>query len=310
MSLSVEGQKCPVCNAYLFDDEDVVFCPTCGAPHHRDCYNKLGHCALEEDHGTERQYDANKAAEEVKNRYAESEEEQPAQKYRCFRCGCELSDEERVCPRCHAPRMNMGGAYGGAHVNFGFNQPKWKGETVIEDDVTLNDTTPLVVANVNRYNEKFLMLGKKHKASWNWAAFLFPSAWSFFRKNYVSGVLFGILQVAASVLMLPMQSLMASGTLAEGATRSEMFSLILANPLTMWLSIAGLMLSIGVGVFAGLFGDYIYRGNCIEKAKRIKEAPDSEKEMLRFKLGGINPLLFLIVFMAESYLPMIIGIFL
>ena len=103
---------------------------------------------------------------------------------------------------------------------------------------------------------------------------------------------------------------MASGTLAEGATRSEMFSLILANPLTMWLSIAGLMLSIGVGVFAGLFGDYIYRGNCIEKAKRIKEAPDSEKEMLRFKLGGINPLLFLIVFMAESYLPMIIGIFL
>ena len=58
MSLSVEGQKCPVCHAYLFDDDDVVFCPICGAPHHRDCYNAIGHCALEDKHGTDEQYDA------------------------------------------------------------------------------------------------------------------------------------------------------------------------------------------------------------------------------------------------------------
>ena len=31
MSISVEGEKCPVCGAYLFDKDDVVFCPECGA---------------------------------------------------------------------------------------------------------------------------------------------------------------------------------------------------------------------------------------------------------------------------------------
>ena len=31
MSISIEGEKCPVCGAYLFDEDDVVFCPECGA---------------------------------------------------------------------------------------------------------------------------------------------------------------------------------------------------------------------------------------------------------------------------------------
>ena len=56
MGFSVEGQSCPVCHAYLFDEDDVVICPVCGAPHHRDCYAHVGHCALEHLHGTDEQY--------------------------------------------------------------------------------------------------------------------------------------------------------------------------------------------------------------------------------------------------------------
>ena len=57
MSLKTDGATCVRCHAYLFDDDDVVYCPVCGAPHHRDCYNELGHCALEALHGTDKQYD-------------------------------------------------------------------------------------------------------------------------------------------------------------------------------------------------------------------------------------------------------------
>ena len=52
MNNETERLKCSVCHAYLFDDDDTVYCPVCGAPHHRECYNGLGHCAFEEAHGT------------------------------------------------------------------------------------------------------------------------------------------------------------------------------------------------------------------------------------------------------------------
>ncbi len=308
MSLSVEGQKCPVCKAYLFDDEDIVFCPTCGAPHHRDCYTNLGHCALEDDHGTERQYDANKVAEEQKKSENSENEQNEAPKYRCVRCGTELSDNDMFCPRCRAPRMQQ--SFGGAHINFGFNQPKWKGETVIEDGITLNDVVPIVAVNAHRYSEKFIMLNKKHRSSWNWAAFIFPCAWSCYRKNFVSGILFGLLQVASAMLLLPSQLLLSGGNLSDAATIAERLELLTANPTTMWLMVAGALLGLGVSIFAGIFADYIYRGNCIEKAKRIKAAPEGEKEMLRYKLGGISPLWFLIAMMAENYIPLIIAMFL
>ena len=48
MSLNTEGVSCVRCHAYLFPEDDIVYCPVCGAPHHRECYNQLGHCALEE----------------------------------------------------------------------------------------------------------------------------------------------------------------------------------------------------------------------------------------------------------------------
>ncbi len=297
MSLSVEGQKCPVCNAYLFDDEDIVFCPTCGAPHHRDCYLQLGHCALEADHGTDRQYDANK----VETERAAEEPEQKAAAYRCPRCGTELGEDEKVCPRCRTPKMQ--GAGGMPPFGFGFSAgPKWKGETEIEDGVTLNDIVPVVAVNTQRYCDKFITLGKKHRISWNWAAFLFPAAWSFYRKNYLSGVLMGVLEIAATLLIMPMQMLYSSAT----TPKDEM----VANPVTLWLFIVGAILSLGVSIFAGMFADYMYRGSCIEKAKRIKAADDGERELLRYKIGGVNPLLFVIVLMAQNYIPTIISMFL
>ena len=57
MSTKETKRVCSLCHAYLFEDDDVVCCPVCGAPHHRDCYMNIGHCALEEFHGTENQYD-------------------------------------------------------------------------------------------------------------------------------------------------------------------------------------------------------------------------------------------------------------
>ena len=44
------GIKCPVCEKTFTKQDDVVVCPECGAPYHRGCYQKEGHCIFEEKH--------------------------------------------------------------------------------------------------------------------------------------------------------------------------------------------------------------------------------------------------------------------
>ena len=34
--------KCPVCGEQFKKGDDIVVCPECGAPHHRECYEKEG----------------------------------------------------------------------------------------------------------------------------------------------------------------------------------------------------------------------------------------------------------------------------
>ena len=51
-----EGYTCPVCGEKFKESDDIVACPECGAPHHRDCWKKEGHCHFVADHGTDRQW--------------------------------------------------------------------------------------------------------------------------------------------------------------------------------------------------------------------------------------------------------------
>ena len=45
-----ENEKCPVCDKIFTPEDDIVFCPVCGTPHHRECYNSLGKCVNEDKH--------------------------------------------------------------------------------------------------------------------------------------------------------------------------------------------------------------------------------------------------------------------
>ena len=36
--------NCPVCEKKFENGDDIVVCPECGTPHHRECYDSLGRC--------------------------------------------------------------------------------------------------------------------------------------------------------------------------------------------------------------------------------------------------------------------------
>ena len=46
-----EGNKCPYCGKEFTSSDDIVVCPECGTPHHRECYKEHNACANERKHG-------------------------------------------------------------------------------------------------------------------------------------------------------------------------------------------------------------------------------------------------------------------
>lgn len=47
-----KNEKCAACGMKFFDDEDIVVCPECGAPYHRECWNRVGTCIHSAEHGS------------------------------------------------------------------------------------------------------------------------------------------------------------------------------------------------------------------------------------------------------------------
>lgn len=299
MSLKVDGQTCPVCRAYLFEDDDVVYCPECGAPHHRDCFAAAGHCGLEHLHGTEQQYDRQKYApppEPVK------EKNEP--KSVCVFCKRDLEDDAKVCPYCGRPRFS--GAF--FQVDLLGGVPS---DTDLGDGVTATAARDFVGVNPQRYIPKFACMKEGSRVSWNWMAFLFPEGWYFSRKMHKIGALMLTLVVAAEICTIPllkvMNSIVATDYMDYVNYIAENINTIGLAPIILTL-IAGIV-SLAIKIFSGLFADRFYRDYTINRLKD-KKSFEIDADGYNRKYGGVNILLFTVGIMAAMYLPNIFAMFL
>lgn len=317
MSLKVEGESCPVCHAYLFDEDDIVYCPVCGAPHHRDCYNAIGHCALEADHGTEREYSREKQkklfeekqqSQAESGKAAEEKNESPyaENKIICPYCREMYSAKEPRCPKCGNTNLGAG---------RGFAMPDPLGGTPADMDlgegVTAKQAAGFVLSNSQRYIPKFARIKMGNKVSFNWGAFLFPEGWFLYRKMYKAGIVALLLTVIFSLCSMPFTEeirLALSGM--EFGSIFEQYS-YLAKQVTAFSSGAAILAgvsgvcSIVFHIICGLFGDAFYAGHAVKSIKEINEEGTDRGEELR-KRGNINPLLFFVGLMTSSYLPSIL----
>ncbi len=302
MALNIEGQKCPICNSYLFDDDDVVFCPICGAPHHRDCYKAVGHCGLEHTHGTDKQYDIIKKINEEKKEEAKTEQnnEQENKGEICPNCKNKLTSDMLVCPYCGRPRNVR---VFSLDLLGGVNP-----DTDLGDGITAKEARDFVQVNTQRYIPKFEEL-KSKKFSWNWAAFLFPEGWFLSRKMYKTGALLISLIVATQICLIPLFNILNT---AVFSSYEEYLNYFVANahsfdkfPLILAFLSAAIMLVIRI--FSGLKGDTLYKNHTIEKLKELKNA--EEKELKLRKFGGVNILAFLLGVIITTYLPEILAMF-
>ena len=282
MGINLEGQKCALCNAYLFNEDDVVFCPVCGAPHHRECYNSISHCALEHLHGTDEQY----VFTEI-----EKVEEKPQSE--------ETTQEQNTDfpPFPQGARVIQIDLFGGVKPDYEF-----------DENVSAKDVRNFVLANTQRYIPKFKALETK-KTSWNWLAFLFPSGWLFSRKMYKHGIVVIALTLIFTLLALPFSKVLINEGIYDLNNYSEIFMAIQEllpkiDPAIVLTAFAGSVADIILTFVCAIFGDYWYKKHTIATIKKIKS--DSEDIPNDFqKKGGISLWMLILAYALVQYIPQI-----
>lgn len=301
MSLQNEKLSCAVCHAYLFPEDDVVYCPECGAPHHRECYNSVGHCALEHFHGTENEYQ--KPVAEQKKEEIDSSKSQENTLNRCPFCKKEIEKDAKVCPYCGRPSLS------GAFFTFDLSGGVSSHE-VLEDNITAGAVKPLVAVNTQRYLPKFKQFSSGKKFSWNWLAFLFPQGWFFSRKMYKAGFLVTAIILAFQICLFPINNVV-NQTVLKDYTEVALYltnyfneCLVSGNYMPLIVASIGSLGPIIVRVISGLFGDKIYYNHVLSRTKQRNDSKLTDEEYYH-KYGGVNVFAFLLGVMALNYLPSI-----
>ena len=234
------GLPCPVCGIVMNEHDDVVVCPECATPHHRECWFKNGRCINEELHSetfvwmpdsvTPENEPAAISPDDAKDEQATESEtirtddgsivchvcgsENPDDAVHCGSCGALLGkteEKEQVeCTFCGA--KNLKGALR-CHTCGNFLSPDTgkspfldgvsDAENEIIGEYTVGDYALYTQLNAKRYVPKFRRI-ENGRVSFNWMAFLFGPKWFLFRKMYKIGTLLLVASVAVAMICAPL----------------------------------------------------------------------------------------------------------
>lgn len=190
-----ENEKCPVCDKLFTPEDDIVICHKCGTPHHRECYNRLGHCANADKHGEDFSYKAPNKTETTESSssafnpnneyYQPNEGCADSTKTVCKRCGREIEKNTPFCCYCGEKQMtDSQGSQPADSPSVPYNDFEGNNEKI--DGKSVKDVADTVKSNSTRFIKKFR---KNRKVSWNWGGFFFNAYYLFFRKMYKEGII-------------------------------------------------------------------------------------------------------------------------
>lgn len=198
-----EHEHCPGCRREMLEGEDIVVCPDCGAPQHRECWMQTGSCAYAAQHKSGFVWQPqNVPAQQPTGEQANGAQESPMEP--CPVCGTQNPADALVCLHC-GNSLIQGGPAPGWQVPpqqnpFLYAVREDPDEEI--DGATVSDLASFVQSKAWKYIPRFKKMSqKKHKISFNGAAFFFGFYWFFYRKLYVLGSLFMGLQMAVALFM-------------------------------------------------------------------------------------------------------------
>lgn len=319
--------KCPVCDEQFKKGDDVVVCPECGTPHHRECYEKEGHCHFADRHGDDFSFEKEQAEEADKQ--AEQNDENGT--VICKRCGTENPKELFYCSNCGAPlygnneeAQNFGQNQNNGQPNPNFNQNRgmppfgvpfgqanpqmaaafdpmagMKSDEPLVDDITAGEAAKFIGKNTPYYLRVFSFIKKFKKSKFNFTAFILSGIYFLYRKMYALGILFSVLTFGSTIASGYIRTLPAWQNIYNNLLQVQKTGQIVSFTNNFGLSTEDFLLfisplianviSMAVMVICGLIANKCYYNHSIKKIKKIKSTTDKEllTEALETK-GGVN----------------------
>ena len=280
------GEKCPVCDNIFTAEDDIVVCPECGTPHHRECYQIENRCANEEFHVRGEKWERKGKPSRYKvchvcsfpNRLTDNA---------CQRCGAELTS---IHEQSESSNTGMNGekswrdTFPMPDAEDLMNPIKFLGLDPDEDmgGATVKEMSDFVGPSTIYYIPRFKKMKEEGvRPSFNLFCLLFPSLFFANRKMWGWAILAAALGI---IFNLPANLLMYDKGLP-----SDILSFLKSNKQTLELmSEIFIMADIVVRVLFGLFSNWFYYRFSLNSLKKIKKSRRPATEIKN--IGGVKPL--------------------
>ncbi len=327
--LRYENEICAGCGNPLVEGEDIVVCPECATPQHRECWNKTNSCVNGYLHASGYVWQAEGKAQ------ASDEKKEEEQDVICPNCAAPNDSKALHCSHCGSP---LGGNQQGQPfpgIPFQLHQPSQRDRemsllygTGCDPDEGIGgeragDIAIYVRRNQHRFIPRFKRCASGKKINWNWAAFFLSPYWFFYRKIYKVGLVFMGILLGLNLLASPQidkeledyynytltyAQMLESGDVSieeQEEAAEKMMQLTreaamrcVKNP---WIvsCFAGMLL---LNVAAALVADNIYFKRVTGDIKKLRDTY-REGELYKtmvYRVGGASPLAFIASYFGMS----------
>ncbi|MBR4868648.1 MAG: DUF2628 domain-containing protein, partial [Clostridia bacterium] len=314
-------RNCVACGKEFNENDDIVVCPDCGAPHHRTCWQAEGQCHFHEAHGTDREWSPAPPQEETPPPTEETTtaDTKPQQLFfinglamtKCPACGkiTRVYPSQTTCNHCGHPIDGIPSLGTPLEQAAPFGKPDWKMQEPI-DGVETKKLARMVVQRADYYIPRFRTLKKQGNrvVSWNWAAFLLAPYWLAYRKCYLWAIFALFFDLLSTVFLVPAYQELAP-FLAEGYQAYMQSLPQIATEIsfaTVMTIQVGLLILVARGILFGLLGNYIYKKECMRRIERLDAMSPAEANVMAFRLGGVNIFLPIILYYLTNLLENLI----
>lgn len=305
------GSPCPYCGKNFAEGDDIVVCPECGTPHHRECYKEHAACANEAKHSEN--YEWKSALSAAAPHKHNTETNASAEPIVCAYCGCENTGDTRYCKKCGAPFEGEHPRTERRAVPFEeFQRERFRifSESIGDnlDGISAKEAAVFVRSNIEYFLPRFVAFTKGAKFDTNFSAFIFSYFYLFYRKMYGLGIM---VFLATTILSIPALLLDFAAVQQQYVEMGMLSQVIWQVPhqeaLAVYSIIASLLIWI-MRIALMMFFNRLYFSKVVATVKGAREklANENEKNIADFfrKKGGTSmvvPIILAVLTFAASF---------